>query len=297
MNNNFVTFAIGERRSVHRQANFAVLSILARSPEAAPPAIHIVTDDPSHYRWLERHVTIVPVDSRILAEWTGPHRFFWRIKLCAMQHVMASSAGNLIYVDSDIVCRTALRSLFEALEAGAAFMHKLEYSLHAKGGRAGKLWKKGGGKRFGRFEIDEGSRMWNAGVVALPGNLAGPRVADALECTDAMSAAGIGGLLIEQFSLSQSLDRNGDLRAAEPWFIHYWGNKTPWNALIAGFLSDALVRGMSVEEICAQLRELELTLPEAIPRTRLERFNNSVRKVLFPRDERVVSQLTSELAD
>jgi len=297
MNNNFVTFAIGDRRSVHRQANFAALSILARSPEGTPPSIHIVTDEPGQYRWLEGRVTVVPVDNATLVEWTGPHKFFWRIKLRAMQHVIAQSPGNLIYVDSDVVCRAALQPLFDALDAGASFMHKLEYSLHAKGGRAGKLWKTGSGKRFGRFEIDEGSRMWNAGVVALPGNLAGSRLTDALECTDAMSAAGLGGLLLEQFSLSLSLDRNADLRAAEPWFVHYWGNKTAWNALIAGFLSDALVRQVSVEEVCAQLCQLELTLPEVIRRTRFERLNNSVRKALFPRDERVVTQLTSELAD
>ncbi len=297
MNNNFVTFAIGDRRSVHRQANFAALSILARSPEGRPPSIHIVTDEPGHYRWLERRVTIVPVGSATLTEWIGPHKFFWRIKLCAMQYVIVQSPGNLIYVDSDVVCRAPLQPLFDALAAGATFMHKLEYSLHAKGGRAGKLWKKGRGKQFGRFEIDERSRMWNAGVVALPGELAQSRVTDALECTDAMSAAGIGGLLLEQCSLSLSLDRNADLLAAEPWFIHYWGNKTAWNALIAGFLSDALVRHVSIEDVCAQLRELELALPEVIRRTRFERFNNSVRKALFARDERVVTQLTSELAD
>jgi hypothetical protein len=297
MRNNFVTFAIGDRRSVHRQANFAALSILARSPAAGSPAIHIVTDKPSHYCWLDNHVTIVPVDSGTLAEWTRPHGFFWRIKLRAMQHVNEMSPGNLIYVDSDVVCRAPLESLFESLAAGAAFMHEPEYFLHIKGGRARKLWRRGRGRQFGPFEINERSRMWNAGVVALPGGIAGARVADALACTDAMSAAGLGGLLLEQLSLSLSLDRDGDLRAAAPWFVHYWGNKTAWNALIARFLSDALVMHMPVAEVCEQIRGLDLTLPPIIRRGRLERLGNSARKTIFRRDDSIVAQLTAELAD
>jgi hypothetical protein len=139
--------------------------------------------------------------------------------------------------------------------------------------------------------------MWNAGVVALPGGIAGARVADALACTDAMSAAGLGGLLLEQLSLSLSLDRDGDLRAAAPWFVHYWGNKTAWNALIARFLSDALVMHMPVAEVCEQIRGLDLTLPPIIRRGRLERLGNSARKTIFRRDDSIVAQLTAELAD
>jgi hypothetical protein len=112
-----------------------------------------------------------------------------------------------------------------------------------------------------------------------------------------MCEAGIDSSLLEQLSLSLSLDADGRLGSAEDWFIHYWGNKTAWNALIARFLADVCVERMPAAEACARYRELGLHLPPMIKRKRAERWVRSLTKRLAPRDHSVVAQLTAQLLD
>ena len=68
------------------------------------------------------------------------------------------------------------------------------------------------------------------------------------------------------------------------------------SALIAWFFADFLIQQRAFAEVCERFRALELTLPPMTKRDRIERFDNSVRQVLFPRDHSVVAQLTAELA-
>jgi hypothetical protein len=290
----FVTFAIGDRRIVHCQANFAALSILAHS-EAAASRIVIVTDRPEHYRWLGDRISVIPVDDGTITEWRRPHGYFWRVKLRVMQVANERAPGNLVYLDADVVCRRPLPDFFAALDAGVPFMHKPEYALGSKGGNGRELWRQTSSRRFGPFTVEADNRMWNAGLVALPAAISRAWLADALECLDAMCGAGVDSAFIEQFSLSRSLDRDGRLRPAEGWFIHYWGNKTAWNALLARFLADAQTQQLSFDEACERFRALPLDLPVIDARSRGERLMLSLRKRLFPRDARVASRIAQEL--
>jgi len=291
VNSSFVTFAVGNRRSLHRQANFAVISLLARSGPADDSTIFIVTDQPECYRWLVPHVTVIAVDAATLKDWRGPHDYFWRIKLKVMQRANEVSPGHLIYLDSDVVCRPGLAEFFSALDEGTPFMHKNEYALGLKGGGGRELCRQVAGRRFGKFSISADSRMWNAGVVALPAAVSRSWIADALECLDAMCAAGVRSNVTEQFSLSASLSRDGRLQAADPWFIHYWSNKLPWNGLVSAFLADVHLQQLPMADVCERFRNLPLDLPLERRRSRLERVVNSVRKRVTPRDHGMLGQL------
>jgi hypothetical protein len=288
-----VTFAIGDDGFLHRQANFAAVAILAHAPQST--TLVVATDRPHYYRWLGRYLTVLELDERILKDWKGAYGYFWRIKVRLMQTIREAAPGHLIYVDSDVACRAPLAPFIALLDGGAAFMHETEYAMHKKGGRGGRLWKRTVGKRFGRFTVDRTSRMWNAGVIALPAPLAETRIAEALECLDAMCADGIESTLLEQFSLSLSLDRDGQLHEAKDWFIHYWGNKTAWNALIARFLAEACIQCLSPAEVFAHYRGLSLNLPPMIKRTRVERLTRSLHKRLARRDNSIVAQLNTQL--
>lgn len=295
MKNSFVTFAIGDAQFVHRQANFAALSILAQATGCEAPAIFVVTDRPDYYRWLHECLTVIEVGPATLNEWRAPHGYFWRIKLKVMQRVNDLSPGNLVYLDSDVACAASLGDFFNALDAGAAFMHVPEYSIGSKNGKGRDLWRQAANRSFGPFTVQAHNRMWNAGVVALPAAVSSQWLADALACLDAMGEAKIDSPFLEQFSLSISLDRNGDLRPADRWFIHYWGNKPPWNALIARFLVDVQLQQLPIADVCARLRQLRLDIPPIVRRNRVERFINSVMKRISPRSDSVLAQLSREL--
>lgn len=296
MRNTFVTFAIGDRQFVHRQVNFAVVSLLARAGDADAPAIFVLTDRPEYYRWLRDHLTIVEADPQTLREWRGPYDYFFRIKLRVMQHVAELSPGNLVYLDSDVVCRAALDEFYAGIDAGTPFMHQLEYAMGQKGGKGRTLWKQTAGRKFGPLAAGPGSGMWNSGVVALPAAVSRPWLADALECIDAMCAARIEIAVLEQFSLGLSLDRDRTLQPADRWFIHYWGNKTAWNALIARFLADVQLQQLPIAEVCERFRALPLDIPTIVRRSRAERLLNSLQKRIAPRDQSVLAQLSKELA-
>lgn len=166
-------------------------------------------------------------------------------------------------------------------------MDELHHVVSGRDGSARKLWIEARGKTCGKFKVDETSAMWCAGVVALPASLREEYLEDALDCMDKMCDAGLFKPHLEQFAWSLSLSRNGELRPTTAWFTHYWGNKRPWNALIATFLAAVGLRGLSVEQACVAMRDLPLDVPKHIYRTRLEKAANSVMKRIITRDRSI----------
>ena len=66
--------------------------------------------------------------------------------------------------------------------------------------------------------------------------------------------------------------RTGRLRAAEPWFAHYWGNKSGYDAEIARRLSEAFLEGMTVKEAAAHYAQRPLDLPVEVRPTRPDKL-------------------------
>lgn len=294
MRNNFVFTVFGDLAFYHRQAGFAALSLIAHLDDANTASITVYTDEPEWYAWLGDRVTVIEVRQDQMKDWRGPHDHFFRVKIRAMQDVAARTPGNVIFGDSDIVCSGGLNGFFAMLERGACFMDEMSYRLGEKGGRSKKLLREARGNTYGKFTVTEQSPMWNAGIIAVPEALCQERLADAVESMDAMCAGGLIRDHLEQFALGLSLDRDGKLQPAKDWFIHYWGNKTQWNALISAFFAEIHMKGLSVEDACALFHDADLTGATTIKRTRLERISNSIRKRLKVRDDQVLS-MTNEI--
>jgi type II secretory pathway component PulF len=116
------------------------------------------------------------------------------------------------------------------------------------------LWKQVRGRTFLEFRIDEGTEIWNSGVVALGAdNL--HLVEKSLALCDAMTAAGVQNRLVEQLAQSVVLQSTGRLRESTPWIDHYWGNKSRYDAAVHEQLATILVRGMTVEEAIDYVRD------------------------------------------
>jgi hypothetical protein len=83
-----------------------------------------------------------------------------------------------------------------------------------------------------------------------------------------MGSRGIRHFATEQLVEGIVFGRTGRLRAAESWFVHYWGNKQGYDAEIARRLSDAFLEGMSVKEAAAHYRTRPIQLPAEVRATR-----------------------------
>jgi len=272
----YVTLAYGHAPGVYRQSVMLLVSLVAHAPE--PYELLVATDRPDAYVWFGTHVEIEYLDAARLAAWRGGDAFSMRQKLelarLAADARRTPSAAATVLLDADVLARKPLDAFVARLRAGDIFMHKREYVL-SRSRRAGnrKLWATlrslpppAGGDAF-----REDDSMWNSGVLAMP---AADRAAldQALAMYDRLGAAGLRHFATEQLVEGVVLGRTGRLKAADEWFVHYWGNKPGYDAEIARRLADAFIEGMSVKEAAARYREQPIDLPVEVRPSRGQKF-------------------------
>jgi len=226
----------GEAQHNHLQANFAILTHLLE--REALSKIVVMTDAPANYRAIDdERVVVDAINIDDLTGWRGPHDFFWRIKIKALEAIAERYPDDhVMYTDADTFRFGDLSDIQQKLENGETLMHAREGKIsELRTSTEKQMWKQCRGKTFGGITIDADSTMFNAGVVAIPRSLVKEAVALALRICDDMCAAGVTRRLIEQFALSLSLAEVGELGAANATIGHYWGNKAGWNELINEF--------------------------------------------------------------
>lgn len=240
MNLLYITF--GENAFVHSQAAFSIYSFLAQEPTVT--SITVITDAPQFYTHVKDHVNVLPVTDAQLKDWKGPHDFFWRIKLKAIEWICAEYPDKpVMYLDTDTFLYGSLQSL-QLLVAKQAVMHEEEGELSKKSSKTErKMWKQVKGKKFGGVEITPAESMWNAGVVAIPNTTNREECTMALKICDEMCAAGVKRRLIEQFALSVALNKFYGLAPADKFIAHYWSNKAEWDKAITHFFTTAYCKG------------------------------------------------------
>lgn len=242
----FLTF--GSNIKNHYQANFCMLSFLQQREQVN--SIHMYTDHPEFYTHLGEFVNVVPVTEQLLQEWKGGQDFFWRVKIKAIEDFMLKNGQNpVVYLDSDTFLHHDLRSFQQLLAQGIALMHEQEGKLSELGSKTEKtMWSQVQHKAFGGVTIQNGSSMWNAGVVAIPAQKNLEAIRLALQICDDMCAAGVTRRLIEQFAISVALDKTYGLQAASPWIGHYWSTKEDWNEAITAFFLESLLKSYTLEQ-------------------------------------------------
>jgi len=248
----------GEAQHNHLQANFAILTHLKE--QTALSKIVVMTDAPANYRAIDdERVVVDAINIDDLTDWRGPHDFFWRIKIKALEAIAERYPGDhVMYTDADTFRFGDLADIQQKLENGETLMHAREGKISELSTRTEKeMWKQCRGKSFGGIAIDAKSTMFNAGVVAIPRTLVKEAVALALHICDDMCAAGVTRRLIEQFALSLALAEVGKLKAANATIGHYWGNKAGWNKLINGFFLRHHLAGSTYTEQVADVANID----------------------------------------
>jgi len=257
---NLMLLAFGPNLRNHHQACFAILTLLKESP---PPRITVYTDMPELYRaFLGRRVVLETTPYEKLQRWQGRHQFFWRIECMAVQEMARRHPGeHLIYVDSDTFLADGLHSgVVRKLEAGTALMHEDEGLLRSLRTRTERgTWEALRGRRFCGVPVDRSTRMWNAGVIAIPGAHAEAVADRVVEVCDALCETPAPRRLLEQLAFSVTLEHLVGIEPASPWVGHYWGNKDEWNAAIGQFLIASRLGKRTLDDDIALLRDFDFS--------------------------------------
>ncbi len=236
----------GENQHNHIQAYFSICSFLGQIQ--AKDKIYVLTDAPQFYQRFGDSIKVVVLDKPQLDAWEGPHRFFWRVKIKALEYICrAEPQDDIMYLDTDTFLYGSLPALQQTL-AQSPMMHLHEGALaQLKSKTERKMWQQVGQKTFGGVSITPQHGMWNAGVVALPANIALSTIQNALAICDDMLAANVTRRLIEQFALSVALTEAGTMQAADTFIGHYWSNKPAWNDAIYQLVSSSFLGNRSLE--------------------------------------------------
>src|SRR4051812_23993855 len=261
----YVTLAYGDQRGVYRQSVMLLVSLVACAPE--PYELVVATDRPECYVWFGTRVDIQYLDASLLRAWQGPEPFSMRQKLMLLRTAWPE-IGSIVFVDADALARADLTPFVEGLRTGALFMHKREYTLsHSRRPGNRRLWQALGKTPLAGYTPSADDAMWNSGVIAA-GADDRPLLDEAIALYDEMGSRGIRHFAAEQLVEGLVFGRTGRLRAAEPWFTHYWGNKAGYDAEIARRLSEAFLEGMTVKEAAAAYRARPVDLPVEVRPTR-----------------------------
>ncbi|ALJ01203.1 hypothetical protein [Rufibacter tibetensis] len=284
---NLLFLTVGPNFKTYCQANFAILSFLPYLQELH--TINVFTDHPQYYQHLHEQVQVIPVTQEQLTEWKGPHNFFWRVKIKAIEHlVQLAPEQAVMYVDSDVFLFQNPKDWWAQVRNGAAFMHQIEGHLSAlKSKTEKKMWQQVQGMDFGDFQINQGHKMWNAGVVNIPAQHNAAAITLALQICDKMCAQQVTPRLIEQFALSVALQETYDLKEAKPWLAHYWGNKDEWNEHIGQFFLQSHLEGYTLNQDVARLQQFDYKSLALIKRTKKthSRLKNVIDRLFPPKDQ------------
>jgi hypothetical protein len=257
MNLLYITF--GKEPSIYLQASFSIYSFLAQAQPVH--SINIITDKEDYYRHLAPHVNIILMTETELAAWKGEYRFFWRIKIKALEKLCHLYPGApVMYVDCDTFLYGDIAVLQDSLQKGVALMHENEGFLSERKNKTQKnMWRQIANKTFGNIIMQPTHNMWNAGLVATPNTHNGKDCELALTICDEMCKQGITKYFIEQYSLSLAFEKYYALAEAKSVIVHYWSAKEIWNKYIGDFFMRAYFGQWDYEKIIEELRFFDTT--------------------------------------
>ena len=231
------------------QAFFSLFSILDIYQGEKPEFdIHIITDCPQSFKHLE---TLLPlkikhIDESVLKSWKGIEGNMMRAKIETILHVLRSTGGNVLYLDSDTVLMHRIDWVFQYLAAGGYVMHKPEWRLGA--GRKNHPELCPFDLEFtlssaGVLKINSDSPMCNAGVIGVgAGSI---KLVEAVMELYEKLYSNCPSWHIEQFAFSILLSRTKKLKFCRREIFHYWHNKDLAKSYIEAFdaeVGDAKVR-------------------------------------------------------
>ncbi len=199
-----------------------------------PPAqigMVIYTDQPSAFEAFSvffHHFELKEISQEQLKQWRGPNNFTHRAKIEILKSFFQDREGNLLYFDTDTYIIKPVEPLFAKLAKGNFFLHEFEGILNKTENPAFHKWIKFLSSNQihynkGRVVFSDSLKMWNAGVIGIPGKNK-DLLADILSLTDAVYSK-FKKHIAEQFAFCYCFQKMGNVTSSKNEIVHYWNLK------------------------------------------------------------------------
>lgn len=283
----FLFLALGDKFTYHLQTIFSLLSIAKF--QRTNSQFLIYTDQPEQYKWLADTAIIHTIDQQVAQEWMGSSAYFYRIKIMAMLDAAQKYDGHLIFLDADTFVMQDLTPLTEQLTLGFSFLHIQEKLISDPKGTNDhkRMWKAISGKTINDIKMDESIRMWNSGIIALNTNDKLVLLEQVRSFNDRLCEMQVASRVKEQFAFSVILEKQSQLKIANNWILHYWGNKEEWHQKILDFLMPQLLAGKNPLEVAKSINPADW---KKIPYHRhVSSLKKSVLAYYNPKKDRILT--------
>ena len=125
---NIVYLVFGTKIENYQQAYFSIFTALLHKND--DDKIIVITDDSTLFGFFEGKIETIVINQDTIRDWEGPHQFFWRVKIKALQLVAQKyPQDSILYLDSDTFFYKNTAELRTALQSGNQFMHLNEGKL------------------------------------------------------------------------------------------------------------------------------------------------------------------------
>lgn len=282
-----VFIAFGPRADLYAQIYFSIRSI--QRWQNTNINFVILTDQPDFFNKLANEVTIIQLSENMLKDWSGKHRFLWRVKMKAIEHAVSLyPSDNILYFDSDTVIAKDIALLTSKLDVGHSLMHTREKTIStSKSNQDKRLTKNLQGFQFLNYSFNSTTSMYNAGVIGLPANQASKLAKESIALCDALCDTNANKTFLEQLAFSMALSATGKLIGVQDIVIHYWGNKKAWDAFINTFIQKSLFKNLDKAAELECFNELDFSeIPFYINTSATNRrFKKLIDKIFSRRTE------------
>jgi lipopolysaccharide biosynthesis glycosyltransferase len=274
---NYVVFQAYGTTAIFQEAIYAILS-LHRFEADRNYQIVIYTDNKAVFQQYLHKIPIIyePINTNLIKEWRGEKNFVHRFKIKMLQDFFSKYQGNLLYVDTDIVFRQSISSIFTAIAEGQFFMHLAEGQIdQQKGSLSKKITRFLRNNQFvlsaeQTLQISAATVMWNAGVIGM--NSKQKALVDTvLLLTDAMYAK-YQKHIMEQLAFSYCLQNYAEVKPTDKLIYHYWFFKE-FRMVLENFFE--VNEQKTIEQVIAEIDKINpevLVIPkknyEAMPKWR-----------------------------
>ncbi|GAC1417596.1 MAG: hypothetical protein NVS9B7_08970 [Flavisolibacter sp.] len=199
-----------------------------------PPAkieMVIYTDQPSLFEAFSaffHHFEIKEFSEEQLKQWRGANNFIHRAKIEILRSFFQDREGNLLYFDTDTYITKPVEPIFAELAKGNFYLHEFEGRLNKNENPAFHKWIKFLSSQQidynkGQVVFSESLKMWNAGVIGIPGENK-DILKDILSLTDSVYSK-FKKHIAEQFAFSYCFQKSGNVTSSKNEIVHYWNLK------------------------------------------------------------------------
>jgi len=237
-----IVFQCYGNEAIFHECTFALLTLaqLYKPEQLKNVEIWIYTDNPDwflSFRDCSLPIGIKKINEEVIKQWKGEIDFVHRVKIEVLRDLTLTKAGNILYLDTDVVFLRPVDTMLAAIEKGNIYMHVMEGIVSDEGNPIMKKLC---------FYLREQKRiqltgkplyeaaMWNAGVLGFNTQYHA-LLDDILFFTD-MVHPEFPKHVVEQFAFSLYFQRTTTIHAAAPYILHYW-NVKELRILLASFFN------------------------------------------------------------